>query len=102
MKPKYREDVSDSLRVKLDAMPRRNRVWNGWTRNFIPKEDGFITHAWEEGVTPVGRSFCGMRLTQYGGVFLGEDGWMPGCLKCRAFLRKSGLVDESDKLTQTT
>lgn len=71
-------------------------IWNGWTSNYLPKEDGYILHAWEEKPRKVTRALCGVKIQDTGLIQLGEDGWMPGCMRCRAILRKRGLLVEHD------
>lgn len=93
MRTEWRDDVSPVLRKNLALIPRRERIWNGWCR-YIPKEDGCIIHAWEEGVTPRGRAICGAPVTDSGALNLTES--TPGCIRCRRILIKSGLLEEND------
>lgn len=74
----------------------KNRIWNCWTANYRPKEDGYVTHAFEEFLPKpdkrnTGRALCGVRTAEGGGLNL-HDEWEPGCIRCRNILRKRGLM----------
>lgn len=73
---------------------RRALIWNGWTRSAGRKGwEGCITHAWdEEGPAERrGKSLCGVRLSDGGGLNL-QDDWSPGCIRCKKILRERGLI----------
>lgn len=75
-----------------------NFVWNCWTWKYRRYEDGYYTHAFDElqcrrehrTVTLCG---IGGKHIQDGGILkLHEDGWTPGCIRCRNILRRAGLI----------
>lgn len=70
-------------------------IWNGWTRNYSARDDGYITHAFDEAICRQREKFvslCGVTLEASGMVALGEDRWRPGCIKCCRILEKNGLL----------
>ena len=77
-------------------LPREN-VWNGWTSNYRPTEDGYIIHACIE-VRPMYLvAICGSGVIRESGMLNLADGWQPGCIKCRKKLRKLGLLPPNDQ-----
>ncbi len=61
------------------------RIWNCWTRNYSRRDDGYITHAFDElseQYQKHNRTLCGAQIADSGLVSLGEDGWKPGCFRC--------------------
>jgi hypothetical protein len=70
-------------------------IWNGWTNNYSRKNDGYIIHAFDDKESVARKTFkslCGVELQETGLIQLGEECWSPGCLKCRAILKKRGLL----------
>lgn len=71
-------------------------IWNGWTNNYIRKEEGYRIHMFEEGQRRRGvgqtRSLCGVRIQDTGLLNLNEV--EPGCYRCRRILEKRGLLPE--------
>lgn len=64
--------------------------WIGWCRTgYSAKKDGYTTHATEE--NSGGKALCGVTPTDYGWGLVPDDGF-PGCLRCRAALRKLGVM----------
>lgn len=75
------------------------KVWNGWSRNYLPKEDGFIIHAFDEtdqrtkaNANPNHRlrSLCGVRIAESGLQNLKDKEFEPGCTRCKRILIKHG------------
>lgn len=79
--------------MQTDVFTVKSRIWNGWSNNYLPREDGYIIHMFEEGVTTPGRSLCGVRLQDSGLLNLNEV--EPGCYKCRRILIKRGLLSST-------
>lgn len=69
----------------------KSRIWNGWSHNYVRKNDGYITHMFEEKKGQGRqRSLCGVLIQDSGLLNLNEV--EPGCIKCRRILRKRGLL----------
>lgn len=76
----------------------------GLTRNWFTDSTGLpatISHVFDaETYTPEFRSLCGVRLfeTTWAGM---DEGYEPGCMKCRRALIKRGLLAQhtQDKTT---
>lgn len=81
---------------------RKSRMWNCWARTSrCPGGDGVITHVFEEG-TERGKthSICGVVSYDGGGMnMLYDEGYTPGCFKCRKLLRKWGLMPDQTETT---
>lgn len=87
-------DVAKSAEV----VERKARMWNCWTR-YSRRNDGVITHVLEEGTANerAGRAICGVRVSEGGGINMAlDDGYTPGCSKCRNLLQKWGLMPSND------
>lgn len=70
-------------------------IINCWTHNYNRNIDGYITHAYDESSEQFrskNRAICGVQVADSGWVALGEDGWKPGCLRCRKILIGRGLL----------
>lgn len=69
-------------------------IWNGWTQNYIAREDGFIIHAFLERKfktpTPT-RALCGVLIADSGLLNLRDKEFEPGCFRCRRILQIAGL-----------
>ena len=72
---------------------RKALMWNCWART-SRSGDGVITHVFEEGsdLAKEGRSICGVRTYDSGLMNMYEDDYVPGCMRCKAILRKAGLL----------
>lgn len=68
-------------------------IWNGWTRNYVYREEGYIIHGFLEtkGRNGPTRSLCGVRIYDSGLLNLKDKEFEPGCIRCRRILRKNGL-----------
>lgn len=78
---------------------RQSRMWNCWARTSrLPGGDGVITHVFEEGTEggQHGRTICGVRTYDGGGLNMLYDEYVPGCFKCKKLLRKWGLMPPAD------
>jgi hypothetical protein len=76
---------------------RKSRMWNMWART-SRGGDGVITHVFEEGTDKAraGRSICGVRSYDGGGLNMLYDDYEPGCIKCRKLLRQWSLLPHED------
>lgn len=89
-----------SERVPIPLPQPFGPIWNAWTHNYIPKEDGYRTHVFAEGdCRNKGRTrtLCGVKIQETGMIELHEDGWKPGCMKCRRALLKRGLIETEQR-----
>ena len=74
----------------------------GLTRNWFVDSTGLpatISHVFDaEAYTPEFRSICGVKLfeTTWAGM---DEGYEPGCMKCRSKLIKRGLLPPPQKDT---
>ncbi len=74
-------------------------IWNCWTHNYSSRDDGYITHAFDELSEQYlrhNRTLCGAQIADSGLVALGEGGWKPGCFKCCRTLTNRGLLTPND------
>lgn len=71
-------------------------IWNGWSNNYISREDGFRIHAFLEDKDNVPtRALCGVLISDSGLLKLSDGEFEPGCIRCRNILRKAGLLPEN-------
>ena len=78
---------------------RKSRMWNCWARTSrLPGGDGVITHVFEEDTRRAseGRSICGVRVYDAGGLNMLYDDYRPGCFLCEKLLRGWGLLPKDD------
>lgn len=73
-----------------------SQLWNCWSNNYMQKHGGYFIHAGYGG----DKAVCGVRVQQYGGVEVPEE-TEPGCLRCRAILRKQGILTENSSIEPT-
>lgn len=77
--------------MSADVQAVKSRIWNGWSNNYVRKEDGYIIHMFEEKKENIPRrSLCGVLIQDSGLMNLNET--EPGCIKCRRILTKRGLM----------
>lgn len=71
-------------------MTKAHRFWLEWCLSSYRPGHGYITHAVpDQGST---LALCGVQTDEGQGGVVGEDG-EPGCKKCRAGLRKRGVIE---------
>lgn len=69
-----------------------DRIWNGWSKNLISVDAGYIIHAViVDGGNDEFRSLCGVQIVDGGWLSLGD--FTPGCARCRAILKNAGLLE---------
>lgn len=80
--------------MEPSAFEIKSRIWNGWSHNYIRKEEGYRIHMFEESARHRGigqtRALCGVRIQDTGLLNLNEV--EPGCHRCRRILEKRGLL----------
>lgn len=75
--------------------------WNCWVR-YYPHLDGCTVHVVEDDTVAAARerAICGTRVTEFGGVQLGTEGFNePGCKRCAKILTRKGILPISIEQT---
>lgn len=83
--------------TQTEIEERKNRMWNTWSRTSrIRGGDGVIGHVFEEGTEQArqGRAICGAPCNDGGGMTMGRDEYVPGCMRCLKLLRSWGLLPD--------
>lgn len=63
--------------------------WIAWSHNYRPRDDGYITHAWDHNGR---RTLCGVTVQDSGGESIVAGEAEPGCIRCRRKLRSLAVL----------